>query len=117
MFTIDEAYNIAITRGDTATLEIAFDGDAPGAEDAVLAAVKRTAQRREAVFERTLARQQDGTYLMTLASEDTQPLAYGTYYWDIRVCYSDGQVITPFAPAKFSVLEVVTDLPEGADAP
>lgn len=115
MFTIDESYNIAITRGDTATLEIAFDGDAPGAEDSVLAAVKRTAQRREAVLERTLARQQDGTYLLSLASEDTANLAFGTYYWDLRVIYADGQVTTPFAPAKFAVCEVVTDLPEGDD--
>ena len=117
MFTIDASYNIAITRGDTATLEITFDGDAPGEEDSVVASVKKSVHRTDEILSRTLERQQDGTYLMTLASEDTADLAFGTYYWDLRVLYADGQVTTPFSPAKFAVCEVVTDLPEGADEP
>ena len=63
MFTIDESYNIAITRGDTATLEITFDGDAPGETDSVVASVKKSVHRSDEILARTLERQQDGTYL------------------------------------------------------
>lgn len=117
MFDIATDFAIRLTRGDTATLEITFSGDAPEAGDTVLAALKRTAGQRDALLSWTLPRQNDGSYLLRIESADTVGLAVGRYYWDLRVCYSDGQVTTPFAARPFDLTEVVTDLPEAGDAP
>ena len=111
MFAVNEMA-ISITRGDTATIEITFDGDTPGEDDTVIASLKRSTRKKdEAIWEKTLTMEDDGKFLLNLASEDTENLAYGSYFWDLRILYSDGQITTPFAPAKFNVLEVVTDLP------
>lgn len=114
MFTVD-GFNLTITRGDTATLELTFEGDAPAAADSVIAQVKKSPQRLSCEIEKTLLRQEDGTYLMEFASADTAELPFGTYSWDLRILYADGQVTTPFAPAQFRIVEVVTDLPGEGD--
>jgi hypothetical protein len=128
MFTVDANNGIRITRGDTAALEITFEGDVPGAEDRVIAMIKKGPKKNEALWEKELTlydsgERQEGqtavpfsTYLMELESEDTQALPFGSYAWDLRILYSDGQITTPFAPAAFEVLEVVTDLPEETTA-
>lgn len=115
MFEVKPDFSVRLTRGDTAALEITFDGDAPTAEDTVVAALKRNAAQRDALLERILPRQQDGSYLLIINSEDTQRLACGRYAWDLRVIYADGQITTPFAAAAFEITEVVTDLPEAGD--
>ena len=120
MFTIDSNYAITLTRGDTATLEITFEGDAPTAEDTVIAAVKASKSAPDAVLEKALVKEDDqgetGTkWLLQIESADTEPLAFGAYWWDLRVLYADGQITTPFPPAPFKVAEVVTDLPDGDD--
>lgn len=112
MFDISSDYSITITRGDTATLEITFYGDAPESGDTVIAALKK-APGREAIREWTLSRQNDGTFLLSIDSADTADLPFGRYFWDLRVLYEDGQVTTPFAAKTFQVTEVVTDLPDG----
>ena len=111
MFRID-GYAISLTRGDTATLEITFTGDAPTANDQVITALKKNANRKSAIWEKTIPRQPTGEYLLDIASEDTEDLQPGDYWWDIRILYEDGQITTPFSPAAFHVLEVVTNLPE-----
>ena len=115
MFTIDR-FAIQITRGDTATVELTFEGDAPGANDVVIASLKKNTKKTQAPeWEKTLERQNDGTYLLELASSDTENLTQKDYYWDLRILYEDGQITTPFTPALFRVLDVVTNLPEGND--
>lgn len=113
MFDISSDYSITITRGDTATLEITFYGDSPGSGDTVIAALKKAPGRTDVIREWTLAPQADGTFLLTIDSEDTASLPFGRYFWDLRVLYADGQVTTPFAAKTFQVTEVVTDLPAG----
>lgn len=127
MFTIDSAQGIRITRGDTATLELRFEGDAPGENDRVIASLKKSARkdRDSALWEKELVLTEFGvsnripfsTWQMDLASEDTLDRAFGNYWWDVRILYADGQITTPFAPAGFEIAEVVTDLPEEGDAP
>ena len=124
MFSVDANYGIRITRGDTASLEVTFEGDAPGAEDTVIASVKKGAKKPDTLLEQELQLVGTGTdgegaeavswskYLLTIASEDTEKLAFGGYVWDLRILYADGQITTPFPPAAFDVLEVVTELPE-----
>lgn len=125
MFTIDASNGISITRGDTAGLEITFTGDAPEGNDTVLATLKKSARKDSAIWQKELELTESGvsqssafsTYTLELNSEDTLDLPFGSYLWDIRILYSDGQITTPFAPAAFNVLEVVTDLPEAGEEP
>lgn len=77
----------------------------------VIASVKPNPKQQRALMRRELKRQPDGTYLFDIASSDTELFPFGTYWWDIRVLYGDGQIITPFPPAPFKLVEVVTDLP------
>lgn len=121
MFTVDAKYNISITRGDTATLELTFTGDVPGENDRVIASLKKNPKKADEIWEKELELYGSGTgddgepyttYLLELASADTEGQAFGGYFWDLRILYADGQITTPFPPAAFNVLEVVTDLPE-----
>lgn len=127
MFAVDPGNGISITRGDTATLEITFEGDAPGASDRVIAMLKKSARKTDSFWEKELELEDSGehekdgetvsysTYLLDLSSEDTLALPFGNYFWDLRILYGDGQITTPFAPAGFNVLEVVTDLPRAGE--
>lgn len=115
MFDISTGYAISLTRGDSATLEITFSGDIPTAEDTVIAALKRSPSQRDAVLSWTLERRAGGEYILQIQSDDTENLATGRYYWDLRVCYADGQVTTPFAARPFDLTDVVTDLRGGGD--
>lgn len=123
MFAVDSGNGISITRGDTATLEITLTGDAPGENDQVIAMLKKSARKTDSFWEKALALTGSGTgeggaystWELDLRSEDTLALPFGNYYWDIRILYEDGQITTPFAPAAFNVLEVVTEIPEEED--
>lgn len=107
MFTVNDL-NITITRGDTASLEITFTGDVPSSGDTVVMAVKKALNDGRPVFEKT-GEASEGAITFDIDVEDTAQLAFGTYWWDLRIFYSDGQVTTPFSPRKFIVGEVVTD--------
>ena len=125
MFAVD-GLNITITRGDTGTLEIVFRGDVPLStnRDTVIAALKKSASRKDATWEKTLVETETGEddggayskYELELESNDTESLSFGTYCWDFRIIYGDGQITTPFRkPASFVVAEVATNLPREGD--
>lgn len=107
MFNIDDL-NITISRGDTASLEITFEGDVPASGDLVVMSLKSSIRSTETIWEKS-GTCTDGTIIFSLESEDTASLDFGTYYWDLRIFYSDGQITTPFPPKSIKVVEVVTD--------
>ena len=108
MFDISNL-NIAITRGDTATLEITFEGDIPTDGDTVVMALKTSPNKSECIWEKEATSFEEGVLRYDITTEDTADLPFGTYYWDLRIFYKDGQVTTPFSPKKFVVQEVVTN--------
>lgn len=108
MFDIS-SLNISITRGDTATLEITFQGDVPTDGDTVVMALKASPKKSETIWEKSASAFDEGVVCFEIAVEDTADLPFGTYYWDLRIFYSDGQVTTPFSPKKFVIQEVVTN--------
>ena len=109
MLRIDDL-NIFLTQGDTASLEITFEGDVPGEGDVVVMAVKE----RPGVSQELIHKEITGatTVIFTVEPEDTEQLTFGTYWWDLRIYYEDGQVTTPFHPRKFVVEPVVANEPE-----
>lgn len=107
MFSINDL-NISITRGDTASIEITFEGDIPTDGDLVVMSLKRTTSIKTPIWEKT-GECEDGTIIFNISSDDTKDLPFGTYAWDIRIFYKDGQVTSPFKPKDFKVMEVVTN--------
>lgn len=109
MYSVDNL-NITLTRGDSAALELTFTGeDAPAAGDLVALALKPNPRVPEAKWEKTAEPDEEHKVLFRFLPEDTQDLPFGTYWWDVRIFYSDGAVVTPVAPHRFNVVEVVTN--------
>lgn len=116
MFNVDEGNNITITRGDTASLEVRLTGDAPQDGDSVVLSVKQSAARPAAVFEKAATafeaapEGEEGVIArFDIEAADTAGLDFGTYRWDLRIFYQDGEVVTPMTPRRFDVAEVITN--------
>lgn len=108
MFTIHDM-NIALTRGDSASIEVTFSGDVPGTGDLVVMALKSSPKDTTAKFEKSGECDERGKIVFEIEPEDTARLPFGNYVWDLRVFYADGQVSTPFAPKTFKIAEAVTN--------
>lgn len=108
MFMIDNL-NITITRGDTATMELTFEGDAPESGDTVAMALKTGVNKQAPIWEKSGSPDSEGVVRFDIGVGDTAGLPFGTYWWDLRVFYADGQVTTPFAPRRFVIQEVITN--------
>ena len=91
---IVEGTTIRMTRGDTATLTIHFDGDIPEDGTLCVMSVKTNVFASTPLIEKSLP-VEDGAVTFDLLAEDTIPLAVGEW------------VATPFMPAPFIVLGVV----------
>lgn len=106
MFILDDL-NITLSRGDTATLDLTFSGDVPQAGDTVVMSLKTSPNDKKPKWEKVV--KGAPTVSFEIDSADTAGLPFGTYYWDARIFYQNGNVTTPFPPKKFVVSEVVTN--------
>lgn len=108
--------SVRITRGDTAALAVTLTGDVPPNGSRAIVTLKR-AVGTAAIWEKRLS-VQDGVVSITLAHEDTN-ITPGEYRWDMRlIMYAanglPAEIITPFTPQPWRVLEVVGDVPPNA---
>lgn len=111
---------IRLSRGDTGQVVIAAKGVEFTTADRAVVSVKREADDRAAIIEKTLEISADGTCVWPITNEDTQDLEPGAYTWDVRFVLGailDGDrvvdgaaVLTPFVPQPFELLEVVGDV-------
>ena len=120
MFEI-KGRRIRLTRGDTAQIVIEADGLAFTDADRAVLAVKREADDRPALLEKTATPDENGVCVFRLENEDSEDIEPGAYTWDVRfvigaVLDTDGrvtggrQVITPFEPSEFTILGAVADV-------
>lgn len=99
---------IYLTRGDTAKLSLTIT-DEEGKPyviqdtDTVLFTIKRTTSDKDVVLQK---RAVDSTIYITAA--ETEPLAYGTYKYDVELRKDDGTVSTVIVPSPFVLCEEVT---------
>ena len=108
MFTFNQnTYEIHLTRGDSLTLEFQFEGDVPDREDHLFFTVKRDPNSKACVIEQSAEMFNENTARINLAAADTAGLPFGKYWWDLRIFYADGAVLTPLSPAHFFIEEVV----------
>ena len=108
MFSYKPTTNeIHLTRGDTLTLEFQFEGDVPVGDDQLFFTVKKDPHSTSCIIEKPAEMIAEDTARISLAVEDTAHLPFGKYWWDIRIFYADGEVVTPLSPALFFIEEVV----------
>jgi hypothetical protein len=114
-----KAYNnvLYITKGNSAVFDIDMvlrnpdDPNDPGTPytledgDAVILTVKSDVNSNEALIEKTVAR--DGS--VKFVPSDTESLAFGTYVYDVKLTYADGDVATIITPHWFKVMERVSN--------
>lgn len=100
---------ITLTRGDTfmATVSIANpDGSAyvPDKGDSIRFALKANYDDEKPLLEKNIP---IDTMQLVLNPEDTKPLAFGKYVYDIQITTKDGIVCTFIAKAQFKLTEEV----------
>lgn len=109
MVVIDEkTAALAVSKGDSACLSVTLSGDTPADGTQVLFTVKKKIGGPAAIIKTyTVA---DGVVLIELASGDTNKLEPGDYLWDLRLIFSDTEVVTPMVPCRFRVLGAAGDV-------
>lgn len=108
MFVYKAATNeIQLTRGDTLTLDFQFEGDVPVGDDQLYFTVKKDPSSSVCIMEKKATLHGEDMARISITAEDTMRLPFGKYWWDMRIFYSDGEVVTPLSPAPFFVKEVV----------
>ena len=99
---------ILMTRGDTLIVEIGMskDGQAytPEEGDVVRFALKQTHQDVEPLILKVIP---NDTCILRLNPEDTKPLAFGSYVYDMEITMADGSVDTFINNA---VLQIVPEV-------
>lgn len=100
---------ITLTRGDTfmATVSIANpDGSAytPVEGDSIRFALKANYDDEQPLLEKDIP---IDTMQLVLNPEDTKPLAFGKYVYDIQITTKEGIVCTFIAKAQFKITEEV----------
>ena len=110
MFRVLEDGTIEMTRGDTVDLDITItytddEGETheydPSAGDIVTMTVKKSTKTAEALISKT------GPHII-IEPEETEPLPYGKYVYDVQLTKEDGTVDTVITPTAFKILEEVT---------
>lgn len=106
MVVLRKDNGIWISRGDTAQIDIHFGYDVPPDGTVCSMSLKEHATRAAVIWEKE-QEITDGMVSFVIQSGDTTPLGFGDYKWDLRLYYADGNVITPFKPAVFKIIETV----------
>lgn len=111
MLTIDKDNTIHLTRGDTARLLIDRAANlATGKDyefkptDVVEMAVKKSVCDETALIRKSVS----GGEAIHILPEDTKPLAFGRYVYDVQLTTAEGDVYTVVTLATFEVTKEVT---------
>lgn len=108
MIIVDKL-TIKASRGDTGTLEIDFECEEPLVNTTALISVQKNKGEPYRIWEKRVEIE-DNHCALELSHDDTN-LPYGTYWWDIRLLSNnDSDIMTPFDPQQFEIVEVVGDV-------
>ena len=98
--------NITMTRGDSESItvrcSVPFDTG-----DTVYFTVREDAES-EISLQKIITDFPGGEAVIGIDPQDTEPLDFGTYVYDIQVTRADGTVTTLIVPSKFKLNEEVT---------
>lgn len=108
---------ISITRGDSAQITLTIRDRVtgkpfvPGADDRLTFTVKRAVTDKEVLITKTLDNgiiRQESDCLLLLLPEDTAPLPFGAYRYDVELVLVSGYTDTVIPPSPFIVTGEVT---------
>lgn len=105
MLHIDENNNIILTRGDSATIELAITDDGMTydySNDLVQLTVKRNTVTEDIIFQKTFS-----SNVIIIEPSDTKNLRYTDLVFDVQLINSQGGVYTVIPPRKFTIAEEV----------
>lgn len=105
MLSIDENNNIILTRGDSATIELAITDDGMTydySNDLVQLTVKRNTVTEDIIFQKTFS-----SNVIIIEPSDTKNLRYTELVFDVQLINSQGGVYTVIPPRKFTISEEV----------
>lgn len=106
--------HLTMIRGDTEALTIRVV-DAPGAAiplvagDTVYLTVKRSVKDKDHVLQKIVTEFNEGIALVEIQPDDTKPLTFRSYVYDVQITFADGTVKTIIPPSTFEVAAEVTD--------
>lgn len=115
MYSI-EGTTITLTRGDTMIAEVAaFNGDEPYIPQEgdsfrfVMKSNKLNGKKTEYIDPQPLVTKEipTDTMLLRIDPEDTKPLGFGNYVYDIELTYADGKVDTFINNAAITLIPEV----------
>lgn len=100
---------ITMTRGDTAKITVSIttsDGSPyiPQAGDSIRFAVKKRYTDEEVLINKDIP---IDTLLLVIEPEDTKPLRFGSYKYDIQITMADGTIDTFIDRADFVLTEEI----------
>lgn len=100
---------IKLTRGDTAylSLDLTMDGEAyeyADGDTVTLSVRVNTDDNPEYLFQKVV----NAGETIVIQPEDTKPLAYGRYKYDVQLNTVQGEVFTVIEPSTFQITEEVT---------
>lgn len=105
MLKIDSDNNITLTRGDSATIELAIKDDGMTydySNDLVQLTVKRNTVTEDIIFQKTFS-----SNVIIIEPSDTKGLRYTDLVFDVQLINSQGGVYTVIPPRKFTISEEV----------
>ena len=101
-------HNISLTRGDTLRVQLHLTKNdeeyIPVAGDSIRFALKKKVTDSEPLIIKAIP---IDTLILEVEPNDTKPLAFGSYRYDIQITTADGDVDTFIGPANFTLTEEV----------
>lgn len=110
MFTVKNG-RIYLTRGDSARLQVDIANVSDNTEyqlnpeDTLRLSVKRRVNDKDTLFPTKVLK---GTNVFTFTPQDTNGIAFGTYWYDVELTTSSNEVYTVIGPNEFEVGQEVT---------
>lgn len=98
--------NISMTRGDSESITVRCS-EPFNEGDTVYFTVREDAES-EILLQKVIEDFPGGEAVILLLPEDTEPMDFGTYLYDIQVTRAGGVVTTLIVPSRFKLNEEVT---------
>ena len=104
--------DIQMIRGDTESLSVRMHQDGAQvpfeAGDTLYFTVKYNHETDEKLLQKVITEFPGGEAVIHIAPEDTKPLLFGDYYYDLQLTRADGTVTTIIPPSTFEISPEVT---------
>lgn len=105
MFKIEDDNRVVLTRGDSCAFDVEIKTDSgeiytPTASDVITFTMKKDSKTAEVLIKKT-------GISIVFNPEDTRPLKYGNYLYDVTLTTAGGAVYTIIPPTEFILADEI----------